>query len=306
MNIRLSVISITTNEPITEILAFSFSKDAYTPYTTLNIEFIAGKVAAQDAKTAWLYLDGVLVHRGYIDTIKIREINGIKHGYITSRGFTSQYMQNQLATGLYTNINLNMIMDNYRTIPYVTHERGYETSYIYVKPGSTLWDGILNISFKLYGKHPYVRGDNHIMINRSPSAQTFTYDRSTLLSEGGERDSREVIYYWSMEDLDGTHGNYVLTDTDAWNANLVRSRYFELDRRFLYDPQKALEFRDKMAMRGWRNRFITYLGYRGEDLFDSAVIGGETKDITSVKIVGSSKGIITQVGFYSDKFVNNT
>jgi hypothetical protein len=195
-------------------------------------------------------------------------------------------------------------MNDYVLPSYVTHESCTDTSYIYVKPGSTLWDGIVNIAFKLYGKHPYVRGDNRIMINRSPSAQTFTYDRSSLLSEGGEREQRELIYSWNMADIDGSYNTFVLTNMDAWNALLHRSRYFELDRRFLYDPQKALEFRDKMAMRGWKNSFITYSGYRGEDLFDSASLSGTVKDITAVTITGSSRGVMTRIGMYTDKFVN--
>ena len=77
----------------------------------------------------------------------------------------------------------------------------------------------------------------------------------------------------------------------------------ELDRRFLYEPQRALEFRDKMAMRGWKRSFFTYRGYRGEDLFDRAQVGEVTRDITSVRINGGRNGIITEIGMYSDKFV---
>ena len=304
MNVKLTVLASDLRDEVYDITAFSFSKDIYTPYTTLNIEYIAGNVAAQEGRMAWLYLDGSLVHRGYIDTFRVREINGIKHGYITSRGFTSQFMQNQLETGLHTNVSLNDILSGHILLPYVTHEYCADTSYIYVKPGSTLWDGAVNISFKLYGKHPYVRGANHLMINRPSSEQTFTYERSSLLSEGGERDQREIAYSWNMADIDGTYGTYVLTDSDAWNAYLLRNRYFELDRRFLYDPQKALEFRDKMAMRGWKNSFISYSGYRGEDLFDKASLSSSVKDITSVKVIGSSKGVTTQIGMYRDRFVN--
>ena len=107
-----------------------------------------------------------------------------------------------------------------------------------------------------------------------------------------------------MADMQGQHGSYTLSEPAAYDNYIYRSRYFELDRRFLYEPQKAVEFRDKMAVRGWKNSFLTYSGYRGEDLFDTASVGGAAKDITSVRITGNRNGIITEIGMYSDKFVN--
>ena len=188
-------------------------------------------------------------------------------------------------------------------LTYVTHEDSGTSSYIFVKNGSTQWDGIVNIAYKVYGKHPYIRGTNCVMVNRDSSAQTFAYAEASLLSRGSERDTRGLVYFWSMENMHGEYGDYTLTDSDAYDSYIRRCRYFELDRRFLYEPQRALEFRDKMAMRGWRRSFFTYRGYRGEDLFDRAQVGEVARDITSVRISGGRNGIITEIGMYSDKFV---
>ncbi|MDO4864331.1 MAG: hypothetical protein Q4A05_09205 [Ruminococcus sp.] len=303
MTATLSIKSPNASDTVFKVLAFTFSKDVYTPFTQLTVEFEAHTAVPESAQMAWFYVNGSFIHRGYIDTFRITEKGGFRRGVITSRGFTSQYLQNQLAPGLYTNMSLNDLMDDYMQLPYVTHEDCDTASYIFVKNGSTQWDGIVNIAFKVYGKHPYIRGTNCVMVNRDSEAKTFAYSEASMLSRGTERDTRSLVYYWSMEDMQGQHGSYTLSEPDAYDNFIYRSRYFELDRRFLYDPQKALEFRDKMAMRGWKNSFFTYSGYRGEDLFDTATVGGVSSDITSVRITGSRNGIITEIGSYTDKFV---
>lgn len=304
MTATLSILSPNASDAVFKVLAFSFVKDAYTPFTRLTVEFEAHTAVPETAQMARFYVNGHYIHNGYIDTFRITESGGFRRGVLTSRGFTSQYLQNQLEPGLYTNMSLNDLMGDYMQLPYVTHEDCGTASYIFVKNGSTQWDGIVNIAFKVYGRHPYIRGANCVMVNAPTSPQSFAYSEADMLSRGSERDTRSLVYFWSMEDMQGQHGSYTLSEPAAYDNYIYRSRYFELDRRFLYDPQKALEFRDKMAMRGWKKSFLTYSGYRGEDLFDSASIGNVTKDITSVRITGNRSGIITEIGMYSDKFVN--
>lgn len=302
MTATLSIKSPMSSDSITKITSFSFYKEAYTPFTRLTVEFIVHSAVPESAQMAWFYVNGFHIHQGYIDTFRMTEVGGVRRGVITSRGFTSQFLQNQLTPGLYTGLSLNDLMDNYMQLPYVTHEDCGTQSYIFVKSGSTQWDGIVNIAFKVYGKHPYIRGTNRVMVSRDSSAQTFSYETESLLSQGAERDTRSLVYYWSMEDIQGGYGSYTLTEPDALDNYIYRSRYFELDNRFLYEPQRALDFRDKMAMRGWKNSFFSYSGYRGEDLFDRVSVGNAEKDITSVRITGGRNGITTMIGMYTDKF----
>ena len=303
MTATISIKSPNASDTVFKVLSFTFTKDAYTPFTRLTAVFEAHTAVPATANMAWFWVNGNFIHQGYIDTFRIVEEGGFRRGIITSRGFTSQYLQNQLEPGLYSNMSLNDLMDNYMQLPYVTHENCATSSYIFVKNGSTQWDGIVNIAFKVYGKYPYIRGTNCVMVNRDSSAQSFTYSEAGMLSRGTERDTRDLVYFWSMEDMQQQHGSYTLSEPDAYDNYIFRSRYFELDRRFLYEPQKALEFRDKMAMRGWKRSFFTYSGYRGEDLFDTAVLGNDQKYITSVRITGNRSGIITEIGMCSDKFV---
>lgn len=290
-------------EVISTILSFSFYKEAYTPYTRISAVFEAGEIPPSDASEVCLYMDGRPIHHGYADVYRVTTENGIKKGYVTSRGFTSLLLQNQLEPGLYTNISIDSLMGGYINVPYVVHEQSGDTSYIYVKSGSSMWDGIVNLSHKLYGKYPYIRNENSVMIHRDSAVKSLVYKNEQLLSKGSELDTRTMASYWSMEDIDGGYGSYTYTETEAQIRSIVRERYIELDKRFLYDPQSAVDYRDKIAMRGWKKKFLTYSGYRGEDLFDYAIVDNIRYDITSIKITGNEKGIVTGIGMYSDKFV---
>jgi hypothetical protein len=73
--------------------------------------------------------------------------------------------------------------------------------------------------------------------------------------------------------------------------------------RFLYDPQQALVYRDKYDFRGREREFCSYSGYHGEDLCDLVSFGSVNRQhIGSVDVRGSSRGIFTEVGVYTDKF----
>ncbi len=304
MTTGIILFSSRNSEEITDVLEFSFVKEVYTPYTEMTVTFAANNISPADAKRVELWVNGHKIHNGFIDTFRLVRENGIRKGYIRSRGFTAQYTENQLVPGLYTNVSLDSLMSDYVTVPYVTHESNTSESYIFVKTGSNIWDGIVNVVYKVTGKYPYIRDTNCIMFSRSASAKVVDYTNANLLSEGTESDTRRAASFFSMADINGQYGSYTVSESMATDRNIVRERYFELDRRFLYAPQEAVEFRDKMSVRGIQNRFVSYCGYDGEDLLDVARFGEDTKDITSVRITGKSSGIFTTVGIYSDKFFN--
>ena len=291
-------------EDITDILGFVFAKDAYTPYSQLTVTFKAGGIIPSQGAEIFFWVGTNEVHHGFIDTYSVNEESGFKKAVITSRSYTSLLLDSQLPPGLYTNISINSLMTDYAAMPFVTYEGDSTESYIYVKNGSSIWDGISNLSYKLFGKYPYIRGSNHVTFNAYPDAQTFTYTDGQLTSKGSGIDTRKLVSFFSMADINDQYGSYTCTEQEAAARNISRSRYFEHDRRFLYAPQQAVEFRDKMSMRGWSEKFFTYSGYGGEDLFDAAVYNNVQSDITSVKITGNRNGISTRIGLYTDKFVS--
>ena len=287
-----------------DILSFSFRKDAYLPYTKLSAAFTADVSDTDEIAEVKLYSDSQLIHHGSADTIDMRKSGGVQKIYITSSGFTAQLCKNQIEPGLKMNISLNSLMDDFCTLPYVTHENNSDTSnYIYVKQNTAMWDAVASLSYKLGGTYPYIRGTNTVRITPVPQPEEFCFTEESCLFSGKAADRRKLGSHYHMADINGDYGQYDYTDSLTLSYRLVRHNYSELDMRFLYSPMQALEYRDKLDCRGMKSRYIVYSGYRGEDLWDRLFLGGQLIGrITSVEINGNSKGITTKTGVYTDKF----
>ena len=286
------------------VLSFSFSKELYTPYSTLTAHICASALSYGDAAEVLLLIDGNTVHHGLIDSIKCERKNGCRFVSISSRSFTSLLCQNQIEPGLKMNISFNMLMEDYYTLPYVTHENDSDTSsYIYVRPNTSMWDAAANLTYKRRGTYPYIRGTNTVMMSPVSSPSSFDLSSEKLISAGTEMINSRLASDYHMADIDGNYGTFDLTDSDAAPLKIVRHKYFDLDMRFLYSPQQALVYRDKYEFRGRERVFCSYSGYRGEDLNDLVSFGDISAErIGSVAVKGSSKGIFTEVGVYRDKF----
>lgn len=286
------------------ILAFTFRKDAYTPYTSLTARFIAHDTVPSQVTEVRFILGGHLIHHGTVDSLTVEETGGVGTGVLSSQSFTAMLAQNQLEPGLYTNISIDSLMDNMLPIPYVTHEASSDSSgYIYVKKGSTLWDGIVNLCYKKSGRFPYIHGTNCVMFSPLAQPADYSYGSGDMLSVGSALAEKRLVSDLHMADINEQYGSYDLNDPDVTARNIVRHRWFDLDMQFLYDPQKALTYRSSFASRAWRRHFCTYNGYNGEDIGDNVTFDSIVqKPVGSVVITGGRNGIITEISVFNDKF----
>lgn len=286
-----------------KILSFSFRKDIYQSYTSFSAKFYGDIPAPENVSEILFAIDGRVIHHGLADNISVTTSVGGSLVSVSSRSFTSLLIQNQIETGLKTNISINDLMNSFYTLPYVTHEDSSEKSYIYVKGNSNMWDGIVNLTYKIHGTYPYIRGTNYIRMTAVENPSSFEYPDSQIISRGIATAEKKLMSDFHMSNLSGDFGEFELSDNDVISHNIVRHRFFELDRQFLYSPQQALEYRSKYASRGRRKIFCTYSGYNGEDLSDLATFGTvQNGRIGSLTVSGSSSGIITEIGIYMDKF----
>ena len=286
------------------LLSFRFRKDAYLPYTLLSGKIVSDGRIFTDAAEIFLCVEGFTVHHGLIDQITTETSGGICLTSFVSRGFTSLLCQNQLEPGMITGVSINSLMDSFYTLPYVTHENNSDTSsYIYVSSNSTMWDGVVNLSYKLCGTYPYIRGDNCVRITPFPEPESFSYTDDELLSAGSEFTGRRLMSHFHMADISGHYGTYDLTDSDVTARKIIRHKYFELDMEFLNDPQQALAYRDKYACRAWKRLFCKYSGYNGEDISDTLTFNDVSNErISAVTITGNSSGITTSLSVFHDRF----
>lgn len=287
-----------------KILSFTFRKDAYQPYTSFGAKIHGSLSEPENISEVFCIIDGKTIHHGLADNLSVTLSGGSSVISVSSRSFTSLLIQNQIETGLKTNISINSLMGSFYTLPYVTHEDSSQTNYIYVKGNSNMWDGIVNLSYKLYGTYPYIRDTNCVRLTPAENPSVFEYSDDVILSKGVATSGRKLMSHFHMSNLKNEYGEFELADSDVIAQNIIRHRFFELDRQFLYEPQQALEYRSKYSSRGRKKFFCTYSGYNGEDLSDLATFGTvRSGRIGAVTITGSSSGIITEIGVYRDKFL---
>ena len=293
--------SIITEE---RILSFRFRKNAYLPYTLLNVQLHAESENFENSAEIFFYLGSRLVHHGLIDSLKATFSGGGRVVSLVSRGFTSLLCQNQIEPGMKSDVTFNQLMDGFYALPHITHEdNSSQSGYIYVSGRSTMWDGVVNLSYKFCGTYPYIRGTNCVRITPVSDPAVFSYDDAELLCRGFSMNGRRIMSHFHMADMGGNYGQYDYENTEAAAYGIVRHKYSELDMEFLYEPDEALVFYDKIASREHKVFFCRYSGYNGEDLSDIVSFGSVNSErIKSVEITGTSRGIITQLGVCRDKF----
>lgn len=287
-----------------EILSFSFKKNLYTPYTMLTANFIANNSDYLSVCEIILIIDNKTIHHGLIDSFEISEKNGVKTGKIISRGFTSLLLQNQIEPGIKNNISLNSLLDNYYPLNYITHEDNSNTeNYIYVQNRSSMWDGVVTLAYKLGGSYPFIESANCVRITPKPEPVHLSFSDSYITAYGILNDFSNLISNFDMPDIEGNYGIYTLENSDVTANKIIRHKYIDFDREFLYDPQQALIFRNKISGKAKLCYYIEYAGYNGEDLTDTVSFKSiDTKKIGLVNIKGSPKGIFTRTGVYFDDF----
>lgn len=254
----------------------------------------------RETPCVYLYGGEKLLHGGVTDDLKISRRGGVTQITLTSRGFSSMLTQDQLEPGIIEDVTLETLVNGYYKIPGVTCEEDTRKSYIYVKKGSSVWDGIVGISYKLYGNYPYIRGDNRVMITPPGDPVSFTYDSKEMLETGSEYTTRKFISDLHMADIDGTFGNFELSSDHVKSLGIVRHSFFDLDRQFLYDPESALGYRMAYALRAGDSRFVKYSGFLGEDIGDLAFFDDETDGsaIGSVSVTFGGGGLFTKISVY--------
>lgn len=286
-----------------KLLGFTFRKNAYLPYTLFNARFCAEGEDFENSAEIFFYIDGGLIHHGLIDSLKMSYSGGSRIVSLISRGFTSLLCQNQIEPGMKLNMTFNQLMDDFYYLPYVTHEdNSVQTGYIYVSGKTTMWDGVVNLSYKFCGTYPYIRGTNCVRITPVIDPSAFSYTDEQLLCRGFAMNDKRLISHFHMSDMGGDY-KYELEDADAAAYGIVRHKYSEIDMEFLYDPDEALAFYDKIASRAQKNFFCSYNGYNGEDLFDLVSFGNiNSERIKGIEVKGTAKGVTTEISVYHDKF----
>lgn len=293
----------------TDILNFSFSKDVYTPFTSLNISCYM-TVSVNNINRVRFYHNNKLIHDGLVDKVKF-DMGAKRRSVLTvsSSGFTSLLAQNYITPGMYSDLTFDSLMDSFITLPFVQHEAdSSKTNYIFVKPKSTMWDAVVNYCFKVYKRYPYIDGPNTVRISARGNPAVYSQTTKNSVSYGYTNNYTQMLSDFHMEDTHGTYNTYNLNNDYATRRYLVRHKHFELDNQYYSNPDEALDFRNNYAQRQAYATYCEYYGYNGEDINDKFTMVSGTPmidvNISKIQIIATGNLVKTTIISNYDPFNN--
>lgn len=285
---------------VSKCVSLHFEKERYTPYTTASGVFICEQELDYISKLR-LFLDGKGVHYGPVDSFERYVEGGISYIKFSSRGFSMGLSQNQPMPGMNLNVNLETLIDNNITIPYVTCEADTEVAnYIFVKETSSLWDAVVALGQKVAGTYPYIYGENVIRLTRHES-EAFDVFSHKIIREGFGVKLLNVVSDYHMKDTEDAY-SYNYTNTVASNYEIVRHKYISLDRQWLSDPDSGLMHKGKFSGKGIKYSYLKLSGYCPVELRQNVLKGETEKEISRFSIDYNKNGFSTTLWFYEDGY----
>ena len=227
--------------------------------------------------------------------------NGVEFLKISSQTFSSVLSQNQIEKGLHSNVTLSGLIGY--SYPWVTCENNRTSGYIFVKDGS-LWDSIVSFGYKITGHYPFL-ANNHIHISPPDSnVNVYSVSSGAILSKGEFFDTSKLISYFHMEGMDESPNAYQKTNPVALSCGIVRHKQIPFDREFLHDPDLALTFRCLHSQRGYQGKFLSYVGFQGENIGERVFVDGFLQNavICDLKVSYGTNGLVTKIRCYQDGF----
>ena len=84
-----------------------------------------------------------------------------------------------------------------------------------------MWDGLANLSYKLYERYPFVRGANEIRMHLPDTYQHYVAKDSSLLAAGTATDQSLLYSDFYMADVDGTYEKFHEAEPEAAASKLL-------------------------------------------------------------------------------------
>lgn len=247
-------------------ISFHFIKDRYIPYTYARGKFIS-PMSLENTHEIVCFVNGKPVHQGIIDRLERTRVDGNWIYTFESRGYTLLLGQNEPVPKMNYDVNLTSLAQINTNIPRVTFQSGTDNvNYIYVKEKSTIWDAICAYAAKAYGTIPYIYTANQVRV--TPLCEkTHNYSKNLVTRSGNIADNRYMISHVNMA---GTSGEYEYIDINktAVSKNIIREKFYPLDKQWLYSPEKCLTNKLAFSNRRYNQKFFTYIGFNYEELFD--------------------------------------
>ena len=290
------------------IVDIRFTKERYTPYTTLSGRAMLTSPPQGMIKAVSLFDGDTLMHYGLPDKAEWTYKNGCGIISFSSKGFSAALGQNQLTPGMYTNTTFEKLMNSTIVLPNVEYEQLDDTiNYVYIKDNDTMWGAAAAFARKYCKEYPYISKSNTVRVTKDTALPVLDVPGGDIVSVSRGVGLSHIISHYHMKDVEGTYNTYNLTDQSAVDLDVIRHKHISFDRQWLSDPDEAMKSRADYAARAAEYIKVCYNGYNGEELrqavnFSAQGIEAQGKEISRIDLTVNSKGTLTTLWCYGDEY----
>lgn len=309
MNCYIEIIHLdNTCEYLYDIVSFSYERERYTPYTYFTAAAIGNVDPANVASVRFLY-DGRLLHHGTADVFELSHERGKPMIRLRSYSFTKQLGQNYSEAGIISNPDLSDIMSRCG-VPMIEHQQDTErVNYVYINERTTAWDAICVYAMKAYGSSPYIHSDNTVRCSPPDGNRIIYYNSRNVISYGRGIQLTNMLSDVYVSGISGDT-EYSAHNGFAADRHITRRKYMNYDREWVYDLNDQAKFHMNYSNRARQYYSLVYEGYLGEMLFDRGIFTCDdfqlqSRYICAVKVNGSSRGVFTELRFYTDSYCDS-
>lgn len=290
------------------IVDIRFTKERYTPYTTLSGRAMLTSPPQGMIKAVSLFDGDTLMHYGLPDKAEWTYKNGFGIISFSSKGFSAALGQNQLTPGMYTNTTFEKLMNSTIVLPNVEYEQLDDTiNYVYIKDNDTMWGAAAAFARKYCKEYPYISKSNTVRVTKDTALPVLDVPGGDIVSVSRGVGLSHIISHYHMKDVEGTYNTYNLTDQSAVDLDVIRHKHISFDRQWLSDPDEAMKSRADYAARAAEYIKVCYNGYNGEELrqavnFSAQGITAQGREISRIDLTVNSKGTLTTLWCYGDEY----
>lgn len=299
----LLLVTANGNIRLEDAVSFSFERERYRCYTVFNGVF-KGECDPAAVREVRFYLNNDLLHRGTPDSLICETRGSAGLVRVRSFSFTMSLGQNELEPGIVSGANLLSLLrrSNAPTTDLSIESNTPAVNYVYINEHTTLWEAMCVYTAKAYNSQPFIKNQNTVWCTAGTS--TFNYNSEQLVGTAQGVDIGGIISDAYTVD---NYGEYTISRVDefARQRHISKQRYYPLDMEWSYDPQAGLKYHMGVSHAGRQYKEFTYVGFKGEQLTDRALLGNPRIAILNgricyIRVEGSPKGIFTTVRCYTD------
>lgn len=303
------VLSDDTTLTLSDCIDFSFTKDRYLATQTFTGKFLVDFFSMQ-FKSVRINICQHTVLIGYVEKQYAKRDGAKKIVTIVAKSYSSLMDCNHIKPATYYNVSFyGMYLGFVSHLTGVTCGEGSDLiNNVTFTDWNTLYDAMKYTSIRAYGVYPFVTMQNQIRSSMRNTPKTVNLTASNIIDVGENWDTSSLISKVYMKDQNGNYAAYSKICPYTTSLGITRVKHIGFMKEWADDINGGLDFKLYSARNRCHTYSITYIGYKGEDIYDTVTFPnwylGEMTSylINAIEIKGNDKTVFTTVKHFDDYY----